>query len=205
MRATKLLFEALLSRPDSCSVSGRFQGVPEASPSFQSLANFGEPTTLCLREPPGHSPECRRRCMWVAISSDALQCGFWPRNSKRKSDLNFAVDFGVGFFLLLGDRKSLPIATNPPKSSQEFSRPFLHKFQGLRKNSPQKVHANFGRQILGNTFSGPNSCFCKEGKRPKRNPPKHPLQNSPEICLQNFPGSKFLQKPCQKSFRNPCP
>ena len=61
------------------------------------------------------------------------------------------------------DRKSLPIAKNPPKPSQEFSEqswPFLHKFKGFSMNSPQKVHANFtknlGRQILGNTFSGLN-------------------------------------------------
>ena len=61
-----------------------------------------------------------------------------------------------------GNRKSPPITKNPPKSSQEFSehsRPFLHKLKGLNKNSPPKVHPSFaqnlGRQILGNTFSGP--------------------------------------------------
>ena len=37
---------------------------------------------------------------------------------------------------------------------------FLHKLKVLSKNSPPKVHPNYaknlGRQILGNTFSGPD-------------------------------------------------
>ena len=61
----------------------------------------------------------------------------------------------------LGVRKSLSIAKNHPKPSQEFSEQIessIHKKKGFRRNSPQKVHPNFaqnlGRQILGNTFSG---------------------------------------------------
>ena len=61
-----------------------------------------------------------------------------------------------------GDRKSLPIAKNHPKPSQEFSEqfgPFVHKMRDFSKNSRQKVHPNFaknlGRQILRNTFSAP--------------------------------------------------
>ena len=64
-------------------------------------------------------------------------------------------------FLLLGTEKSLSIAKNHPKPSQEFSElfgPSIHKMKGFSRNSPQKVHPNFaqnlGRQILGNTFSG---------------------------------------------------
>ena len=64
--------------------------------------------------------------------------------------------------LNIGDRKSLPIAKNHPKTSQEFSEQFgpaTHKIKGFSKNSLQKVHPNFaknlGRQILGNTFSDP--------------------------------------------------
>ena len=60
-----------------------------------------------------------------------------------------------------GDRKSLSIAKNHPKPSQEFSEQFgpsIHKIKGFRRNSPRKVHPNFaenlGREILGNTFSG---------------------------------------------------
>ena len=55
-----------------------------------------------------------------------------------------------------GDRKSLSIAKNHPKSSQEFSEhfgPAIHKMKGSSGNSPPKVHPNFaqnlGRQILG--------------------------------------------------------
>ena len=67
-----------------------------------------------------------------------------------------------------GDRKSLPIAKNHLKPSQEFREqigPFLHKTKGFSKIAHQKVHPKFakslGRQILGNTFSGPNFCrFC---------------------------------------------
>ena len=59
-----------------------------------------------------------------------------------------------------GDRKSLSIAKNHPKPSQEFSEQFgpcIHKSKGFSGNSTQKVHPNFaqnfGRQILENTFS----------------------------------------------------
>ena len=62
-----------------------------------------------------------------------------------------------------GDRKSLSIAKNHPKTCQEFSEQFgpsTHKIKGFSKNSHQKGHPNFakilGRQILGNTLSGPN-------------------------------------------------
>ena len=65
--------------------------------------------------------------------------------------------------LLFGDQKSLSIAKNHPKPSQEFSEQFgpsIHMLEGFGRNSPQKVHPNFtqnlGRQILGNTFSGLN-------------------------------------------------
>ena len=64
--------------------------------------------------------------------------------------------------LLIGDRKSLSIAKNHPKTSQDFSEQFgpsTHKIKGFGKNSHQKVHPNFaeilGRQIPGNTLSGP--------------------------------------------------
>ena len=63
----------------------------------------------------------------------------------------------------LGDRKSLSIAKNHPKTSQEFSEQFgpsTHEKKGFCKNSHQKVHPHFtknlGRRMLGNTFSGPN-------------------------------------------------
>ena len=63
--------------------------------------------------------------------------------------------------LIIGDRKSLSIAKNHPKPSQEFSEQFgpsIHEMKGFSRNSPQRVHPNFaqnlGRQILGNTFSG---------------------------------------------------
>ena len=85
------------------------------------------------------------------------------------------------------DRKSLPIAKNHPKTSQEFSEQFgglLHiKCRGFSKNWHAKVHPNFarnlGRQTIGNTFSGPQNavimalqhaiaplpctCSCKQG------------------------------------------
>ena len=44
------------------------------------------------------------------------------------------------------DCKSLAIAKNHPKPSQELSEwcgPFVHKMKGFGRNSPQKVHANF--------------------------------------------------------------
>ena len=63
----------------------------------------------------------------------------------------------IGF----GHRKSLSIANNHPKPSQEFSEqvgPSIHKMEVFSRNSPPKIHPNFaqnlGRQILGNTFSG---------------------------------------------------
>ena len=49
---------------------------------------------------------------------------------------------GVGVFSLLsiiGDRKSLSIAKNHPKPSQEFSeqvRPPIHEMKGFSRNSP---------------------------------------------------------------------
>ena len=69
---------------------------------------------------------------------------------------------------LFGDRKSLSIAKNHPKPSQEVFEQFgpsIHKMKGLSRNSPQKVHPNFaqnlGRQILGNTFSGLKRSFLQ--------------------------------------------
>ena len=66
--------------------------------------------------------------------------------------------------------KSLSIAKNHPKPSQEFSEQFgasIHKIKGFSRNSPQKVHPNFaqnlGRQILGNTFSGLKKRFGLKG------------------------------------------
>ena len=57
-------------------------------------------------------------------------------------------------------RRSLSIAKNHPKPSQEFSEQFgpsIRKMKGFSRNSPERVHPNFaenlGRQILGNTFS----------------------------------------------------
>ena len=65
----------------------------------------------------------------------------------------------------LGCRKSLSIAKNHLKPSQEFSEQFgpsIHKIKGFGRNSPPKVHPNFaqklGRQIIENTFSGLNFC-----------------------------------------------
>ena len=70
---------------------------------------------------------------------------------------------------IIGDRKSLPIAKNHPKPSQEFREqigPFLHNMKGFSKTSHQKVYPkfakNFGRQILGNTFSGPKNFVRQE-------------------------------------------
>ena len=61
----------------------------------------------------------------------------------------------------LGDRKSLSMAKNHPKPSQELSeqfRPSIHKMKAFGRNSPKKVHPNFaqnvGKQVLGNTFYG---------------------------------------------------
>ena len=58
----------------------------------------------------------------------------------------------------LGDSESLSIAKNHPKP-ERFG-PFIHKMKGYSRNAPQKVHANLaqnlGRQVLRNTFSGPN-------------------------------------------------
>ena len=63
----------------------------------------------------------------------------------------------------IGDRKSLSIAKNHPKPSQEFSEEFgppIHKTKGFSRNSPQKVHPNLaknlGREVFWNTFSGLN-------------------------------------------------
>ena len=67
-------------------------------------------------------------------------------------------------FIYIGGRKSLSIAKNHPKPSQEFSEQFgpsIHKMKGSGRNSPQKVHPNsaenLGREIFGNTFSGGES------------------------------------------------
>ena len=76
--------------------------------------------------------------------------------------------FMVHVFACVGDPKSLSIAKNHLKPSQEFSEQFgpsIHKMKGFCRNSLQKVHANFaqklGRQILGNTFSGRNCVYSK--------------------------------------------
>ena len=76
---------------------------------------------------------------------------------------DFFTDLVTGFYRLifvgksLGNvnLKSLLIAKNHPKPSQEVSErfgPFIHKMTGSCRNSPQKVHANFaqysGRQII---------------------------------------------------------
>ena len=74
----------------------------------------------------------------------------------------------------VGDRKSLPIAKNHPKPSQEFREqigPSLRKMKGFSKSSHQKVHPNFaknlGRQILGNAFSGPKKGLGEGSTREK--------------------------------------
>ena len=65
--------------------------------------------------------------------------------------------------LLYGDQKSLPIAENHPKPSQEMSEQFrlsFAKLKGYCKNSHQEVRLNcaknLGRPILRKPFSGPN-------------------------------------------------
>ena len=70
---------------------------------------------------------------------------------------------GTNLGAFFWDRTSLSIAKNHAKTSQEFFQQFgpsTHKLKGFSKNSHQKVHPNFakilGRQILGNTLSGPN-------------------------------------------------
>ena len=64
----------------------------------------------------------------------------------------------------LGDRKSLSIAKNHPKTSQEFSEQFgpsTHKLKGFGKNSHQKVHPNFAKtwedKFLGIPFLAPKN------------------------------------------------
>ena len=81
--------------------------------------------------------------------------------------------FPASEILEFGDGKSLSIAKNDPKPSQELSErfgPFIDKIKGFSRNSPQKVHANFarnlGRQILGNTFSGPQEFIQKSFRNP---------------------------------------
>ena len=74
----------------------------------------------------------------------------------------WCADCGVTSF---GNRKSLSIAKNHPKPSQDFAEqigPSIHDMKGFMRNSPPKVHPNFaqnlGREILGNTFSVLKSC-----------------------------------------------
>ena len=82
----------------------------------------------------------------------------------------------------IGDRKSLSIAKNHLKPSQDLSEqfgPVIHKLKGFSENSPRKLHSNFaknlGRQILENTFSGPRKKsikgflgVCKQEAREQR-------------------------------------
>ena len=87
----------------------------------------------------------------------------------RRSSLEMSCDFLVEMFAVavaipsLGGRKSLPKAENHLKPSQKFSEqvgPSTHKMNCFYKTSHQKVDPNFaknlGRQVLGNTSSGPN-------------------------------------------------
>ena len=77
--------------------------------------------------------------------------------------------------------RSLPIAKNPPKSSQTVSapsRPFLQNVKGLSKTSARQVHSNFaknlGRRVLGNTFSGPKDSLLGPRDRPGGGLPRAP-------------------------------
>ena len=108
----------------------------------------------------------------------------------------------------VGERKTLSIAMNLPKPSQEFSDnigPSIHKTKGFSRNSPQKAHPNFaqnlGRQILGNAFSGlieegidvKNACLCS-GKQ------QHGMSARRSVLLEerseNAP--RMLLKPLQE-------
>ena len=84
--------------------------------------------------------------------------------------------------IIIADWKSLSAAKHNPKTSQKFlnnSGPLTHKMKGSSENSHQKVHPHFnrnlGRQILGNTFSGPKKRVTlrgpdNEGKDTPREP-----------------------------------
>ena len=107
-----------------------------------------------------------------------------------------------------GDRKSLSIAKNHPKTSQEFSEQFgpsTHNIKGFSKNSHQKVHPNFakilGRQILGNTLSGPNDLLQK-----CRTPEPQEVDGAQNLFLVVRKGGRAPSRaPSRAPFRAPFP
>ena len=164
------------------------QNAAEFSPKGKPIRNFSiDPTSSIrtrLRTPFWRTPFLR--LLNKAILGQFAMMRFWPHtevqccSSSPVSPAGWLVLFGgrdraagsevgIGFHAgkkkraqRFGDRKSLSIARNHPKASQEFSEEFgpsTHKIKGFSKNSHQKVHPNFakilGRQILGNTLSGP--------------------------------------------------
>ena len=107
----------------------------------------------------------------------------------------------------LGTEKTLSIAMNHPKPSQEISEifgPSIHKMKGFSRNLPPKVHPNFaqnlGRQILGNTFSGlieegidvkdASLCRCKQ---------EHGMSARRSVLLEEWSENapKMLLNPCK--------
>ena len=127
-----------------------------------------------------------KRCLTAAGATFQNYESEFPDYEQRFSDY----DWRSSNF---GDRKSLSIAKNHPKPSQEFSEQFgpsIHKMKGFSRNSPQKVHPNFaqnlGRQILGNTLSG-----LKNWNSQTTNGPKILLRN------QNLRGQRTTKlSPC---------
>ena len=124
-----------------------------------------------------------RRALWVLNKeylAEPWTVGSFRRFSHQRSLVLLLLNRTHLFSraLSLGDRKSLSIAKNHPKPSQEFSEQFgpsIHKIKGFGRNSPQKVHPNFaqklGRQILGNTFSGLNFPCLSPLLATQRTPP----------------------------------
>ena len=102
---------------------------------------------------------------------------------------NFSPEFPWPCTAKLWDRKSLSIAKNHLKTSQEISEQFgpsTHKIKGLSKNSHQKVHPNFakilGRQILGNTLSAPKKTGENSGENFMARFCRGPPTNSSSRC-----------------------
>ena len=122
-----------------------------SSKNWKKYSGWGGCVEKYIQNALGFLPACGNRCRF----SESAICSSRVRPpSKIRSNLKFKT--------LIGDRKSLSIAKNHPKTSQEFSEQFgpsTHKIKGFSKNSHRKVHPNFaenlGRQILGNTISGP--------------------------------------------------
>ena len=121
-------------------------------------------------------PSNRQFRKLVGFSRGSLRHLSWYQNTVKQNNLGAGIISERGSLephqfperrvvgLLLFAQKSLSLAKNHPKPSQEFSEqsgPLTHKIKVFGQNSPPKVHPNFaknlGRQILGNTCSGPNS------------------------------------------------